>query len=51
MIFVVTAVVRLYPNILHDVGLKALKQALDKKEQEKNPKRRSFKYGRICFEK
>ena len=52
MIFVVTAnVVRLYPSILHDVGLKALKQALDKQEQKKNPNRRSFKYGRICFEK
>ena len=30
-------VVGLYPNIPHDVGLKALKHALDKREQKKIP--------------
>ena len=46
----VTDVVGLYPSIPHNVGLKALKQALDKQEQKKS-NRRSFKHGRICFEK
>ena len=41
----------LYPSIPHDLGLKALKQALDKREHKKKSHRTSFKNGRICFEK
>ena len=36
-ILVTADVVGLYPSILHNVGLKARKQALDKREQEKVP--------------
>ena len=50
-ILVKADVVGLYPSIPHDLGLKALKQALDKREHKKKSHRTSFKNGRICFEK
>ena len=36
-ILVTTDVVSLYPSIPHNVGLRALKEALDKREQKKIP--------------
>ena len=50
-ILVTADVVGLYPSITQDVALKALKQALDKREPKKNSNRKSFKHGRICFKR
>ena len=50
-ILVTADVVGLYPRSPQDVGLKVLKQALDKWEQKKNSIRGSFKHRRTCFKK
>ena len=50
-ILVTADVVGLYPNIPHNVGLRALKEALDKREQKKNSYKGPLANGRVCFEK
>ena len=44
-------VVGLYPSILHNVGLRALKDALNKREQKKNSYKGPLANGRVCSEK
>ena len=41
----------LYPNIPHNVGLKALKEARDKREQKKITTEDLEANGRVCFKK
>ena len=49
-ILVTAAIVGLHPCISHNVGLRALKEALDKREQEKKSYRVPRANGRVCFE-
>ena len=50
-ILVTTDVVGLYPSIPHKVGLRALKEAIDKREQKRNSYRGPLANSRVCFEK
>ena len=50
-ILVTADVVRFYPNIPHNVRLRAMNEALDKEEQKKNSYREPLANGRVCFEK
>ena len=50
-ILVTTDVVGLYPSIPHKVGLRALKEAIDKREQKRNSYRGPHANSRVCFEK
>ena len=46
-ILVTADVVSLYPSIPHNVGLRALKEAIDKREQKKNSTRTSCKWQNL----
>ena len=50
-ILVTADVVGFYPNIPHNVRLRAMNEALDKEEQKKNSYREPLANGRVCFEK
>ena len=50
-ILVTTDVAGLYPGIPHNVGLRALKEAPDKREQKKIPTEDLLQMARVCFEK
>lgn len=44
-------VTALYPSITHNVGLKALREVLDKREQKKIPNAEQVLNDKVCFEK
>ena len=50
-ILVTADVLGLYPSIPHNVGLRALKEALDKRKQKRNSHRGPLSNDRVCFEK
>ena len=49
-ILVTADIMGLYPNIPHQAGLKALKEALERKDIKKDTYRSSGEKGRICIE-
>ena len=50
-ILVAADITVLYPSIPHDIGLKALRDVLDKREQKKKLHGRISSNGKVCVEK